>query len=107
MMLNGFGQEPWLKMDRSHLKIAKERLSQFDTIFILEQPKTFGALRKYEIDTREFVKKNVNTKKQEIGMSREEFRKDNALDFELYDHAVELALSKLDIGEQDEIELDE
>lgn len=71
-------------------------LSMVD-IIILEQPQTFRVLEKFGIDVSKIERCNVTTTKSEYGLETEkaldveQFKKDNRLDYALYDHACKLA----------------
>lgn len=94
-MLNGFGDKPNIKINKTHLEIAKKILSKFSTIIILEDKETFRLLEKYNIYN--IVHKHKNTKKQNTNVvcKFEEFYKYNIYDYELYNYAIKLSHSKL------------
>ena len=116
--LNGLAEQPgaWKHLNRSHhLEIAKERLHWFREILILEHPEThtsalqrwlppehatlehYNANKNYNIkETRSSVRSggrygDTQKQKKRIALSREEFYRDNALDKELYEYAVQLS----------------
>jgi len=92
-MLNGFGEQPNIEINQTHLEIAKNNLLKFSTIVILEDKDTFQLLEKYNIYTVEH--KNKNNNKNNILFDLEEFKKYNMYDYELYNYAIHLSRSQL------------
>ena len=93
-MLNGFGDQPDIEINETHLDIAKNNLFRFSTIIILEDKDTFQLLEKYNIYNTEHKNKNNNNNKN-ILFNLEEFKKYNTYDYELYNYAINLSHSKL------------
>lgn len=93
-MLNGFGDQPNIEINQTHLEIAKHNLSKFSTIIILEDIDTFKLLEKYNIFNIVHKNKN-NNKNQNILCQLEEFKKYNTYDYELYQYAINLTHSRL------------
>lgn len=92
-LLNGLGDRPDVEVDESDLENAKKLLEKFRDIIILEKPWTFNQLKKYGI--KNYYKKNETlTPKIDGGMTREEFVKNNILDYELYNYACYLVENK-------------
>ena len=89
-MMNGFGNDPKAKITRAHLEIAKKRLLKFDAVTILEVPESFSLLEHYGVQW-DSKKKNVNTNKEEFTYTKEEFQKENGLDYEFYEYAKKLS----------------
>ena len=93
-MLNGFGDQPDVEIDETHLDIAKKNLSRFSTVLILENAETFKLLGKYGIHHMEHRNKNDSIVHCDIDV--EEFTRLNAYDYELYNYAVRLSSSQLE-----------
>ena len=92
-MLNGFGDNWDIKVNRDHLEIAKNNLKKFNIIIILENKKSFKLLKKYGINE---VKHSNKTKKKLINnLKLDEFKKKNLYDYELYDFAIKLSNKQL------------
>jgi len=97
-MMNGLADVPHLKMNNTHLEVAKQRLQEwFKGIFILEQPETFSALGDiipgYNPNGQGLPKhsRDNSQNKHTIPLSEDEFREENDLDYQLYEFAVDLA----------------
>lgn len=96
-MLNGFGNTtPQPKLGIKHLKKAKEELHKFSAILILENPESFTLLEilfgvPYNGERRHKAKE-----KKSINLTKEEFKKMNELDFELYEYAKILSEKQLE-----------
>ena len=94
-MLNGFGDQPDIEINRTHLEIAKKNLEKFSTILILENKNTFKLLEKYNIYNITHNNQGSQSNKK-IVSNFEKFKKNNKYDYELYDYAIELSRKKLD-----------
>lgn len=92
-MLNGFGDQPNIKINRTHLEIAKKNLEKFSTILILENKDTFKLLEKYDI--YDIAHNNQSSKSNNIVSNFKKFKKYNRYDYELYDYAIKLSHKKL------------
>ena len=95
-MLNGMGQDTGdfsSQVNRKHLEFAKGRLREFDAVIILEEPRTYQLLSKWLTNTT-LYHKNAG-RLSDIALSRDEFYKDNMLDFELFEFAKNLSLSRV------------
>ena len=91
-LLNGLGDNPDIEINESHLDNAKNILSKFNTILILEDKNSFNLLNKYNIvydNTKKNVCHEYNTNL--IFPSYEEFKKENYYDYKLYEYAKELS----------------
>lgn len=93
-MLNGFGDMPDIEINDKHLEIAKNNLSKFSTIIILEDQETFKLLEKYDIYKMEHKNKNKN--KKNIIANFEDFKNLNLYDYQLYEYAIELSKTQLE-----------
>jgi len=93
-MLNGYGDEPHREVSREDLETAKLHLNDFDVVVILEVAESFRLLKKYGIEYDGEIK-NVNHKKRVIGMTQEQFRALNELDYEIYEYAKKISLKML------------
>lgn len=96
-MLNGLGTRPEASINRNHLEHAKNVLSRFDTICILENKPSFQALDKLGVKKKNpsNVKRNVCKKKKRYFIERKAFEKLNKLDMELYSFANELVETRM------------
>lgn len=94
-MLNGLGDNPNIKINGTHYKIAKRNLGLFSTIIILDIPETFQLLEKYNIT--DFIHQNRTSNKDEIEIKidKKQFIKDNKFDYMLYEHAKYLSSKQL------------
>ena len=93
-MLNGFGDRPNKKINRTHLEIAKKNLQKFSTIIILEIKDSFKLLKKYDIHSiahKNKSKENFNN----LNVYYNYFKKKNRLDYELYYYAIKLSYEKM------------
>ena len=91
-LLNGLGDNPDIEINESHLDNAKNILSKFNTILILEDKSSFNLLNKYNIlydNTKKNVCHEYNTNL--IIPSYEEFKKENYYDYKLFEYAKELS----------------
>lgn len=98
--MNGIADRTYdYHLNQTHLEIAKERLALFEAIFILERPETFHALQKWlpkmENITRLHKGETREKSGSKIAWTREQFYRDNALDLEFYEYALNLSLSRL------------
>ena len=94
-LLNGLGNKPNAKINKTHLDNAKNILCKFNTIIILEKPETFKLLQEYGI--AEVVTRNKSNKPKPIITQdfKDQFIINNKYDYELYNFAANLSISKL------------
>ena len=93
-MLNGLSHVPGTRVNATHLEAAKFRLEHwFAGIFILERPRSFEVLSNW-LPGVALDEENVNKNKTSIALSKSDFRKDNDLDYQLYQYAIKLSESQ-------------
>lgn len=105
-MLNGLaGDHPWLRINRTHLAAAKNVLQRFDAIIFLEQNAsqrsevikyiTSGRKNTLPEATNNILSSHFSGKVKMVNRPpdaepfRKEFMKNNEMDYELYDWAVQ------------------
>tara|TARA_Y100001933_G_scaffold256295_1_gene300767 strand:- start:108 stop:923 length:816 start_codon:yes stop_codon:yes gene_type:complete len=94
-ILNGFGNKPNKEINKNHLEIAKNNLSKFSVIIILDNKDTFKLLQRYRSKiSLNHKNKNKNIKNYSIDFK--EFKKKNQYDYELYEYAVKLSNKQLE-----------
>ncbi len=101
-MLNGFGNEPDLKINEIHLENAKKILDKFSTIIVLENKETYKLLKKYNINQLAHCNQRTTDKPKKDINQYEEFKKNNKYDYELYNYAIKL--SNIQLKKQYELE---
>jgi len=93
-MMNGFGDEPRKEVNQEHLETAKRNLDGFDVVIILEIAESFRLLQKYGVKYKGDVI-NANSKNRTIGMTQEQFKDLNELDYEFYEYARNISMKML------------
>jgi len=93
-MMNGFGDEPHREVNQEHLETAKRNLDYFDVVIILEIAESFCLLRKFGVKY-EGGASYAGSKNRKIGMTQEQFKNLNELDYEFYEYARNISLRML------------
>jgi hypothetical protein len=97
-LLNGYGESHGeITMNESHLIVAKSiLLKHFKAILILENPESFKLLEQFGI------RNSMNSKRLKVRKSRKrlivnekEFKKNNILDYKLYEYAKALSSAQM------------
>jgi len=100
-MLNGFGDIPNIELNDTHIEIAKQNLSKFSTIIILDDSETFNLLKKYDkihtLDQHKNKNMHKNMHENSCVIDFEEFKRLNHYDYELYEYAKELSYLQLNV----------
>ena len=97
-MLNGYGESHGeIEMNESHLAYAKLiLLKYFKAIIILENPVSFKLLEQFGIaNVMESERLNVRKLDNKIIVDKQQFERNNILDYKLYEYAKELSSSQL------------
>ncbi len=97
-LLNGYGESHGeIEMNESHLNIAKNiLLKHFKAILILENPESFKLLEQFGVRNAMNSKRlKVRKSCKAIVLNKEEFEKNNILDYKLYEYAKVLSLSQM------------
>ena len=96
-MLNGLGTAPEAGLDHDSLKEARRSLNLFEAVLVLEMPESFGLLGRYGV-SGPVLKLNGRSRRTLIIPKgfKEEFVRQNALDYELYNYAREICHGALD-----------
>jgi len=93
-MMNGFGDEPDREVNWEHLETAKRNLDEFDVVIILEIAESFRLMKKYGVKYKGEVN-NTSTNNRTIGMTQEQFKDLNELDYVFYEYARNISLRML------------
>lgn len=90
-MLNGLGESPNMQMTQEHLEIAKQVLSKFDIILIIDYPQSFQQLNIiFNNESLPHVNQMKYKKPQIPEHIIEQYKKRNQLDYQLYEYAKQL-----------------
>ena len=97
-LLNGYGESHGeITMNESHLIFAKNiLLKHFKAILILEKPESFKLLEQFGVrNSMTSERLNIRKSRKTLIVNKEEFEKNNVLDYKLYEYAKALSSAQM------------